>query len=171
MRRSPRLAANWSGSVLTPDVPILSPIAGSAKAMSAATEIARLIAGWRRTRSITAPQIGPPDLHVPGAPADNRQPARVDTIAQYAEQRRQQGKRHRERRDSDEDRSVARLRKIVDGTKNRPNMAITNADPLEQDRAAGRGTGRHDRVVREPSAITLLSVSGDDEKGVIDAKR
>ena len=107
----------------------------------------------------------------PGAPADNRQPARVDTIAQYAEQRRQQGKRHRERRDADEDRSRRQTAEDRGRHQEQAEHRDYERRPAEQDRAAGRGTGRHDRVVREPSATTLLAVTGDDEKGVIDPKR
>ena len=67
-------------------------------------------------------------LHRP--PADDRQTDGVHAVLQQPEQGRQQRERYSERGDADDDRSAARLRKIVEGTISRPNIAITNADPL-----------------------------------------
>jgi hypothetical protein len=121
------------GRVLTPAVPVLSPNAGKARATSAAVAKPRLSAGRRKTRSMIAAQKRPSGFA--------RSTERRLTI------RRRMASTRSCRSPSSAGSSVsatasevmptriapaARLRKIVEGTISRPNMATTNADPLNR---------------------------------------
>ena len=126
--------------------------------------------GWRAAAADPGDHAAP-EPSLARAAADERQPQRVDAVAEQREDRRQERQRRGDRGQADEDGSggEATEDRVRHEQHSRPARSRTRS--AEEDGAAGRSAGRGDRLDLLEAARPLLAEAADDEERVVDAER